>query len=289
MKKYNKLVTGSLLTALIFSTPAIGLADNNKNEDQKNKIKTELSFKQDDDNKENNKIEKENKIEEKNQRKEDLKENKENSFFRSSWFKNHSSKIVNAPVISNITTVSTKTNKATIKWTTDNRANSYAWISTTSPVDTSVKPTLKRNDRVLKHKIEMKKLQPNTKYYVIVGSANNKGMIKSTEVSFTTPENNTDTKSPVISNIDVKINSDKNVVVSWKTDEPATSSLYYSTVSPLDLSASTTLSIIDSALVTNHVINIPSLTSSTLYHFTLKSVDTLSNIITSSEFSFKTK
>lgn len=172
MKKYKSLITSSLLVALIIATPVVSFAENN------NKDKNDNA----------NKIGQLNRVREN-------KEKKDASWFGSSWFNSHNTKDTTAPVISNVlATLSNNTKKAKISWTTDIKANSIVWYSTTSPVDTSVKgiTTMKRNSRTFKHSIELKKLQPNTKYYVVVGSANGIGMVKSTEISFTTPAINSD-------------------------------------------------------------------------------------------------
>ena len=271
MKKYKSLITSSLLLALIITTPVISFADNNKNKNDN-----------------------ENKIEQLNKVKEN-KDKKENSWFGSNWFKGHSKSTI-APVISNVIVVSTKTNKTTIKWETDSRSNTFVWYSTTTPVDTSINPNLKRNDRVLKHKFELKKLEAGTKYYVVVGSANNIGVTKSAEISFTTPviavtpvvtAPVVDTTAPVISNIETTV-SGSNVAISWKTDEATSSTIFYSITTPVDTTTASITKVVDNTFKKEHSLSIPSLTSNTLYHFILKSVDASNNTSSSSELSFRT-
>jgi hypothetical protein len=297
---------------------------------------------------------------------------------------------ISAPVITNVTAVSTKTDKATVKWTTDVRSNSFVWVSTTSPVDTSIIKKASRHANVLNHNISLNKLTPNTKYYVVVASTNKAGTTKSSEVSFTTPavvDNSTpvitsltgtetivvggtatvtinatnhnngalsytadwgdtnviinsllsvaaqtvyvqtatlshvystagtynavftvensngnktsstktivvtpvvvDTTAPVISGITTTINA-SNVTIAWTTNEPATSSIFYSVNTPVDTTLSTTASVVDTTLVTKHSMIIPSLTSSTLYHFILKSADAANNVTLSTESLFTT-
>lgn len=261
MKKYKSLITSSLLAALIIATPVVSFAENNNGnkDDNGNKKEQPLKVKKD------------------------------------GWFNSHNSKSVTAPVISSVVITSTKTKKATIKWNTDVRSNSFVWYSTTPTVDTSINPNMRRGDRVLKHKFELKKLQPNTKYYVIVGSANNIGIIKSSEISFTTPAKKVvidtpvviDTTAPIISDIENRINA-SNVTISWTTNELATSKTYYSPTTPVIINASNTLLITDNSLTKKHSVSIPSLTSNTLYHFILKSVDAANNTVSSNELSFRT-
>ncbi|MCX6753671.1 MAG: fibronectin type III domain-containing protein [Candidatus Nomurabacteria bacterium] len=162
MKKYKSLIASSLLAALIIASPIVSFAENNNKDQNGNENKTEQS----------SKVKTE-------------KNNKNNSWFSSSWFNSKNAKDTTAPVISNVAaTLSNNVKKAKVSWTTDIKANSIVWYSTTSPVDTSVKgiTTMKRNNRTLNHKIELKRLLPNTKYYVVVGSANGIGKTLSTEI-----------------------------------------------------------------------------------------------------------
>ncbi|MFA6386468.1 MAG: fibronectin type III domain-containing protein [Candidatus Paceibacterota bacterium] len=281
MKKYKSLITGSLLAALIIATPVVSFAENN-NKDQNNN---------------GNKIEQTDN--EKNNENEGRKNQKDNSWFGSSWFNSHNTKDTTAPVISNVVaTLSNNVKKAKISWTTDVKANSIVWYSTTSPVDTSVKgmTTMKRNSRTLNHKIELKRLLPNTKYYVVVGSTNGIGKTLSTEISFTTPAITVtpivtppvvDVTVPVISNIETRT-SGSNVEILWKTDEATSSTMFYSIVTPVDTTSTNILKIVNTTFTKEHKVSIPNLTSNTLYHFILKSVDASSNVVSSNELSFRT-
>lgn len=355
MKKYTKTIIGSMLTIMILSTPFATFAESKKdNENHPNKGIME---------------------QQKNK-------NNEKSWFGSSWFNGRKLAATASPVISNLNASSIKRQKATIKWETDVRSNSFVWYSTVSPVDTTLKPNMKHNDRTLKHKFELKKLLPNTKYYIVVGSTNNIGMVKSAEISFTTPELNVNNFSPIITNTigqntlkvgeteNVTINaydpqnkalnyfadwgdgnvspkyafnqtvslghvyntvgtymakftiensdgkdtsstikivvtpaldtvgpiisdlhtttSGTNVVVTWKTNEPTTSTVFYNITTPVDTNSVSTPKVTDTVLGTTHSISIPSLTSSTLYHFVIKSLDASNNVTLSSEITFTT-
>lgn len=192
-------------------------------------------------------------------------------------------------VIDEIDITSKKSTKAVIEWETDVRSNSFVWYSKKSNVDTTVKPNIKRNDRVLNHKIELNRLEPNTKYYIVIGSANRAGVTKSNEISFTTGANvSVDTRIPIISDIKSIING-TDVEITWRTNESATSTVSYSVNSPVSSSGASTISITSDELVKKHSLNLPNLTSETLYHFIIKSSDALKNVAVSSESSFKTK
>jgi len=300
------------------------------------------------------------------------------------------SSLEQGPVISNLAVKSVKPRQATIRWNTDVRATSLVWYSKNSPVDTSETPEVFRPAKVFKHKINLARLEPNTKYYVIVGGTNGKGkMTKSAEISFTTPaldndstapvitglkgpstvevgetetvtveaydprnsslsysvnwgdENffkkawtalerpiflqtatfdhvytkagtytatftvqneagkktsssmkitvtDTDTKEPVISNIKAIVTGTTTATVSWTTDEPSSSEVLYSTITPVDENASTTASVSSDLLVTEHSLNVSGLTANTLYHFLIESSDAEDNTGTSAELTFTT-
>lgn len=106
---------------------------------------------------------------------------------------------VAAPVISDLTATSTKARQATLSWMTDLRSSSMVWYSTTSPVVTSGKANLSRSVKIKNHKMLLTKLEPNTKYYVVVGSAIRGSTTLSSEISFITPALSSD--MPVITSL----------------------------------------------------------------------------------------
>ncbi len=356
MKNYKSIIISSFLVMAIIASPAISFAKENENKIKNSNQEREM------------------------ERERDQKQEKSSWF--SSWFGNKSKKnISTVPTISNLSVISVKKNKAVINWNTDVKSNSMVWYSTSPSVDTSGSPSMKRNDRTLKHKFEINKLQPNTTYYLIVGGATNGGIGKSGEISFKTgtlvnnvtvpvissvtgpasgktgetlsyvltasdPQNkaltysidwgdenkisstsftsnvtvthtynklgtyaakftvtNTDGKkatypvkivisgddtvAPIVSEIETKV-SGKNVSISWKTNEPSNSTVFYSTTTPLDVNASGTLKVENNSLVTKHEIAIPNLASNTLYHFILKSVDASNNATSTTAGTFAT-
>lgn len=298
--------------------------------------------------------------------------------------------IVNAPVISNLNITNIKTNQATINWTTDVKANSAVLFSKTSPVNTSSKPDVLRNAKVLNHKIVLNRLQSNTKYYLIVKSANRNGTTTSSETSFVTLETKNDGQSPVITSLNgpktIKVGDTETVTVNaydpnngtlsygvdwgdtttllsplsklsqptfiqsttfshvyntvgtytatftvtdtdgnkdtssmkievtptsvdnvnpvisnvrvltgtststiyWNTDETTKSVVYYSPNTHVDVNDSNTPSVINNSFTKGHSLNISGLTSNTIYHFVIKSVDASNNTTISSEYAFIT-
>lgn len=256
MKNYKKLVTSFLLVAVVLISPSMALAkSNNGDNNQKSVMRTE-------------------------------KVNK--SWFGSSWFKNKSAKNTNiSPVISNVEVTASRSHKATISWSTDIKSNSLVWFSTTAGIDTNKKANTKRDNKVLKHKIELNKLQPNIKYYLVVGSATKNGLIKSSEISFTTSDKMITVKELSMSEI-VSTVDNTSAKITWSTNKPTTSSVFYSVNTPVNTTDTTTASVKDSVLTKKHSMNIPGLSSGTLYHIVIKSADSSNNEIVSNEHTFKT-
>jgi hypothetical protein len=196
-----------------------------------------------------------------------------------------------APVISNLT-ATTKLNQskqASITWATNVRGTSLVWYSTTSPVNTSLTPNISRPAKVLNHIINSSRLTPGTTYYVVVGSANQYGTTLSPQISFTTnPQNDSeDTTKPVINNINLSIGSTSGTV-SWSTNEPATSKVFYSVNTPVNVVDPNTPVVTDGTFTTSHSLTLPGLTPSTLYHFLIVSADASGNTNNSSEYIFMT-
>lgn len=107
---------------------------------------------------------------------------------------------VSTPVISNVIAQSRSPQHANITWTTDRKSTSNVWYSTTSPVVTTGNANVSRNGKTKNHKIAINNLQPNTTYYVVVGSENSAGKTMSSEISFKTKAQ-IDTSTPVITSV----------------------------------------------------------------------------------------
>jgi hypothetical protein len=97
--------------------------------------------------------------------------------------------------------------------------------------------------------------------------------------SFTTQS---DTKSPTISDVKSEVSSTGSgdaikyqAVISWQTDEPASSQIEYSAGISGDYAESTTE---DLSLNSTHVVIIADLKSNSAYHFRIKSADKAGNI-----------
>ncbi|MBU6490771.1 peptidoglycan-binding protein [Patescibacteria group bacterium] len=103
----------------------------------------------------------------------------------------------------------------------------------------------------------------------------------STVPATTTP----DTTAPVISSAAVGAIASTSATVSWITDEPATSAVYFGTTTPL---SSASAGVSSSALVTSHTLVLSPLTASSTYYYMIESADASNNTATTSAASFVT-
>lgn len=95
-----------------------------------------------------------------------------------------------------------------------------------------------------------------------------------------------DTTAPVISALGVSSLASTTATVSWTTNEPATSKLYYGTTTPVALGSALTVG--NGSLVTSHVLGLSGLATSTTYSYVLESKDAVANTATTSTQSFIT-
>ncbi|MFC2000032.1 fibronectin type III domain-containing protein, partial [Chloroflexota bacterium] len=88
---------------------------------------------------------------------------------------------------------------------------------------------------------------------------------------------------PVISGVSASDISGASAVISWTTDEPATSQVEYGLTTGY---GSTT--ILDEALVESHTVSLSGLTAGTTYHYRVKSKDAAGNEEASADYTFAT-
>lgn len=94
-----------------------------------------------------------------------------------------------------------------------------------------------------------------------------------------------DTTAPIISNL-ASSNATTTAYISWTTNELATSTLWYSSTTPVSTSTATTMG--NSSWKTNHSYSLTGLTATTTYYYILKVSDAAGNSVTNTEHSFKT-
>ncbi|MDI6821093.1 MAG: peptidoglycan-binding protein [Patescibacteria group bacterium] len=113
------------------------------------------------------------------------------------------------------------------------------------------------------------------------------GIAKKLGFSTSTPTSTPDIVAPIISSIASNA-ATSSAIITWVTNESATSKIYYSTVTPLNIVSTSTLSVSASSLVTNHTLHLTGLNASTTYYFVIKSADAANNYAISAEQLFTT-
>jgi hypothetical protein len=189
------------------------------------------------------------------------------------------------PVLSFLST-SVGTSTVDVSWVTNEPATSKIYYSTTSPiVKTATTTSVMENTFLVTNRmLHISGLSPNTLYYLIVEStdgSNNTASLNTSVMTSALPI--VDVTAPVISAISTSVGS-TTLTVGWNTNELATSKIFYSKISPLNKTATTTLFVEELGLTNSHSINILNLATSTTYFFTLESKDSSNNVGTSSEF-----
>ena len=190
---------------------------------------------------------------------------------------------ITAPTISGISINGITASTTSIDWITDEPATSYVDYGTTSSYGDTV-----TNGTILStsHDIELSGLTASTLYHFRITSTDAANNTATTSDETFTTSVASDTIPPVISLISVGSIASTSADVSWTTNEPATSEVYFSTSSPLDLT--TAMTTIGSGLLMTHSLTISPLTASTTYYYVVSSQDALNNIATTSENSFTT-
>jgi hypothetical protein len=188
-----------------------------------------------------------------------------------------------APTLSAITATPTLTG-AIITWNTNESANGKVFYGT------STKDMLATHSGMSTgHSVTLSDLATSTTYtYVVVSQDLAGNTSTSTDRTFITltPEDNT---PPVISGVTTTGITSIFANVIWETNEPAKSTVRYGTVTPLDLTASTTQSVLASTLVSSHLVPLTGLTASTTYYYVVSSEDSHGNVATGTEHSFTTE
>lgn len=188
------------------------------------------------------------------------------------------------PAISDIS-LDAATSSIAVSWKTNIPATSQVAYGTSTAFGslTALDTTL-----VTTHSQTISGLQPNTAYHLQIQSKDASSTSATSSDQTITTDNLPDTTAPVISNITSTTTSSTTAAINWTTDEPSKSKIYYSLALPLDITATSTLTSEDSALVTSHILNLTGLTASSTYGFIVESKDVSNNVATSSQQTFMT-
>ncbi len=190
-----------------------------------------------------------------------------------------------APVISLGAVSDIAINSAKINWSTNESTTGKVYYSNVNPVNIATATVAIDNELKMNHTLGISGLSNNTTYYFVVEArdgANN--MVLSTQGSFTTAVG--DITPPVVSAISISGLTATTASVNWITNESATSKVYYSATSPVDVN--TAASVTGSVSVGAHVVNITGLSANTRYYFIIESTDASGNMVRSSEQQFVT-
>jgi cytochrome c biogenesis protein CcmG/thiol:disulfide interchange protein DsbE len=169
---------------------------------------------------------------------------------------------------------STTETGATITWKTDKPASSQVIIRDSSgAVITKSEPQETLNTS---HSVTVTGLKPNTTYFYTSVSKNANGIETTSEGKLTTAGAAAvvaaDKTAPTISGVNVSQITKSGAIVTWATDEPATSQVKYTTVN-----GNTSTTPVDDKLTTTHSVTLAGLDSDTTYNYSVISVDTAGN------------
>jgi hypothetical protein len=208
-----------------------------------------------------------------------------------------------SPTINSFTVAAKNESKAEIKWTTNEKSRAVVFYATTTPI--VVKSTTTTRGTILesvystnamtivdntslstKGDLTIKNLAASTTYYVVLAVRDSSGNVTvSNVVTLTTGTSSTpvDTVAPIINNIMTSMSLNK-LLLTWKTNELSTSKLFYGT-STINVNSTTTQSMSNTTLKTNHSFELSAVASTTPYHVILQSTDASGNTQTSAQYS----
>ena len=185
-----------------------------------------------------------------------------------------------APLLSGIGAGTITSTGAVIDWGTDEAATSQVeyGTSTSYGATTGLDPSL-----VTAHSQPVNGLSPSTTYHFRVISQDAVGNEAMSGDFTLTTATAPDTMAPIISNILASNVTSIAAVISWATDEAATSQVEYGTTTSYGSSTS-----MDATLTASHSQVLGGLAPSTTYHFRVKSRDGADNLAISSDVTFTT-
>jgi hypothetical protein len=191
-------------------------------------------------------------------------------------------------VISAVAATSIGQTTASIGWTTNNPSDSQVQYGPTTTYNVT---TTLNSTPVTSHAVSLGGLTAGTLYHYHVLSRDAAGnLVTSPDATFTTTANTT---GPVIGGVAATGVGASAATIGWTTDKAADSQVVYgpasTTVSVVPAGSIYTLSsALNTTMTTSHSVPLSGLTASTLYHYAVKSKDSLGNLTTSSDATFTT-
>lgn len=174
-------------------------------------------------------------------------------------------------------TVEEKAFSAVIAWETDREASSIISFGK-SETELSLEAS-KAVELVKKHEVEIKGLEPETKYYykaIWIDQDGNKG--ETIVLNFTTKER------PRVSDMRVANITLDSATISWTSTTIATSKVFYGKTAGYGASVPEK----STSETTNHTVTLSNLEDSSTYHFQITGIDTDDNTIISDDYTFNT-
>lgn len=185
-----------------------------------------------------------------------------------------------APVLSNIQGSNINATETVITWQTDEPASSRVEYGLTSTYGST--STLDNTGRT-SHSRTLTNLSPDTQYnYRVISTDLADNTAVSANATFTT-SSSPDTDPPLISNIVIETLNDRTAIISWQTNEAASSQIEYG----LNQSYGNTTPRSNTP-VTGHRITLLNLSAATTYHYRVMSEDAAGNASASANQSFMT-
>jgi len=187
---------------------------------------------------------------------------------------------ITPPVFSAVSANSISATSENITWQTNEPATSRVEYGTTTAFGSF---SALNSSKITSHSRTLSNLSADTTYYYRLISEDTAGNTAvSGNFSFTTASL-PDTVPPVLSNINVDYISQDTAIITWESNEPATSQVVYGD-SPSYGNATPT----NTTHVTGHQRTLTNLFPATTYYYRAVSVDTAGHTTASDEFSFTT-
>ncbi len=179
------------------------------------------------------------------------------------------------PVLSAISAGSVTSSGATITWTTNEAATTQVDFGTTTSYGSS---TTLNSALVTAHSAALAGLQAGTTYHFRVRSADAAGNLAvSTDRTFVTAAA-PDTTGPTISGVGAGNLAQTSAVITWSTNEPATSRVEYGPTTTYGQQSPAS-----ATLMTSHRQTLSGLTAGATYHYRVQSADAAGNVSRSND------
>jgi hypothetical protein len=206
----------------------------------------------------------------------------EYSFTTAEQSTEEASRDTTAPEISGVDVSDITGESVTVKWNTDEEANSSVSYGIESgKYENLAGDYLVNSDSAnytTAHTVIINNLTPATKYYYKILSNDLSGNIsESSEQTFTTKAYSS------LSSIKIVSSSLKEAVITWKTDKKMTSIVEYGETNEYGETKTS------STMLKDHTVNLSNLKVGTVYHFRVKGKDEDNNMYSSGDYTFQPK